>query len=100
MLAYEAIFFLMFAVWVVSLFYPWHPSWFGAKWLVHLPLLLLPLWFIYESWMPREMNIRLDLLLIIFGLGVAAIMYVVRLSFFGVLAWRSRRGFQTERAGR
>ena len=72
---------LMLGTFVVSLLYPWSPSWPGAKWLVHLPLLQLPLWFLYENAMPRDMNIRVDLLLIFPGMLIAALVYVSKIAW-------------------
>ena len=86
-MTYETVFWMMLATWMVSLLYPWHPSWPKAKWLVHLPGALVPMWIWYESLMPAGMNIRIDLLLIIWGFGVAFIVYAIRLFAY----WFARR---------
>ena len=86
-MTYETVFWIMAATWLVSLLYPWRQSWPKAKWLVHLPWALIPLWIRYESLMPAGMNIRIDLLLIVWGLGVAFIVYAIRLVAF----WFTRR---------
>lgn len=85
MLDYERIFWLMQLLFGLSLLYPWHPSWPKAWWLVHLPLLLVPLWLYYETLMPREMNIRVDLLLLFGEFGVAGAIYLFRLLLFAYL---------------
>lgn len=82
---------VMIAVFGISLLYPWHPGWPGAKWLVHLPLLLLPLGLLYEKVLPRHMNIRFDLLLYIYALEIIGVIYAVRLILFFFLRRRSRR---------
>ena len=89
MLAHEIVAWLMILVFGVSLIYPWHPSWPGAKWLQNLPLTLIPLWIAYEAVMPSHLNIRLDLPFILWGLMVAYCVYVVGLMLFAYL--RSRR---------
>lgn len=55
---------LMLAIVGISSFYPWNPSQPFASLLIHLPLLLIPLWISYEILMPEHMNIRADLLFI------------------------------------
>lgn len=82
---YERIFWLMQLLFGLSLLYPWHPSWPKAWWLVHLPLLLVPLWLYYETLMPCEMNIRVDLLLLFGEFGVAGVIYLFRLLLFAYL---------------
>lgn len=79
---YNAIGWIMIAVWLVSLFYPWHPGWPLAKWLLHLPFLLLALYGCYEVAMPQHMNIRLDLPLIWACMVLSAVLYLVRLILF------------------
>jgi hypothetical protein len=81
-MTYETVFWMMLATWAVSLFYPWHPSWPKAKWLVHLPWALIPMWAWYESLMPAGMNIRIDLLLIIGEVGLLFVVNIVRLIMF------------------
>ena len=88
-MGYEVVFWMMAVVWLFSLIYPWHPSWPAAKWVLHLPWLLLPMWMLYETLMPVEMNIRLDLLLIIWALAAVFIVYVVRIATFWLLGKRS-----------
>ena len=88
----------MLAVFGVSLLYPWHPNWPGARWLVHLPLLLLPLWAFYEAVLPSHMNIRLDLFLIIYILEIIGLVYIIRLVLFFFLRRRARRRKETEAA--
>lgn len=90
-MTYETVFFLILATLAVSLLYPWHPSWPKATWLVHLPLLLLPLWAWYEALMPSTMNIRVDLLFIIGAVRLMFIIYILRL----VLFWWLRRDKQS-----
>ena len=65
---------LMLAIGVISLIYPWNPSQPFASKLIHLPLLLIPLWISYEILMPPHMNIRADLFFIppFFLLAMAA----------------------------
>jgi hypothetical protein len=94
-MAYEAVFFAMAGVALVSLCYPWHPDWPAAKWSVHLPLLLLPLWLLYEALMPGHMNIRLDIPLLILGVGFTLGVYACKLVLFGGVRARNhppRRG--------
>jgi hypothetical protein len=86
---YEAAFFMMLGVAAFSLLYPWHPKWPAAWWLVHLPLLLIPLWFLYEFLMPGHMNIRLDIPLLILGVGFTFAVYLAKLILFLVI--RARR---------
>lgn len=69
----------------VTLVYPWHPRWSASGWLVHLPLLLLPLWARYEATIPSGMNIRVDLLVIVPGLLLCLVLYALRLIFFARL---------------
>ena len=85
---YQLVFWMMLATWLVSLLYPWHPSWPKAKYLVHLPLALIPMWVVYELLMPDDMNIRVDLLLIIPAFAVALIMYAIRLIAFWIVPRR------------
>ena len=96
MVMYELVFWLMLGVFALAMIYPWHPTWPGAKWLVHMPLLLFPLWFWYEAVMPRHMNIRLDLPLILLGVSAACMLYVVRIVLFVVLT-RMARGDTVKR---
>ncbi len=42
-MTYEIVGMLMLAIFAVSMLYPWHPSWPNARWLVRMPLVLLPL---------------------------------------------------------
>ena len=79
---YNAVGLIMIVVWLLSIFYPWHPSWPLAKWLLHLPLLLLALYWWYEEAMPRYMNIRLDLPIIWMCMIVSGILYLVRIILF------------------
>jgi len=67
MFSYQIVAYAMVALFVLSSLYPWDLTWPGAKWLVHLPLLQIPLWYCYEMAMPEGMNIRVDLLWIIPG---------------------------------
>ena len=79
---------MMLTTWAVSLLYPWHPSWPKAKWLVHLPWALIPMWAWYESLMASELKkevgplIRIDLILIIPAVGLLFVVYIVRLIKF------------------
>ena len=77
----------MMLVWGISILYPWHPSWPHARSLIHLPWLLIPLFVLYELLVPREMNIRLDWLLIAWAFGIAFLIYAIRLIVF----WRLRK---------
>jgi hypothetical protein len=81
-MTYETVFWMMLAMWVISLLYPWHPSWPKATLLVHLPWVIIPMWVWYESLMPAGMNIRIDLLLIIGEVGLLFVVYIVRLIMF------------------
>jgi|GEM_PF-4238156 hypothetical protein len=45
----------------ISICYPWRQEQPFAPKLVHLPLLLTPLWIAYEVLMPDYMDIRVDL---------------------------------------
>ena len=90
-MTYEIVGIFMLAIFGVSLVYPWHPSWPKAKWLVHLPLILLPLWAWYELLMPSTMNIRFDLLFIMGAMRLLAVVYVLRLILFWFLRDRGRR---------
>lgn len=94
MLDYERVFWLLQLLFGLTLLYPWHPTWPKAWWLVHLPLMLVPLWLYYETLMPREMNIRVDLLLIFPEFAVAAAVYLCRLLLFA--SWRRRRSRESE----
>ena len=83
---YATIGWIMIAVWLGSLLYPWHPSWPAARWLLHLPVATLCLYGLYELSMPGHMNIRLDLPLIWGCLIVSGILYLIRICWF--LSWR------------
>ncbi len=85
-MGYEVFFVMMLVTWGVSMLYPWHPSWPLAKWLVHLPWTLLPMWACYEMLMPAGMNIRIDLLLIIGALKILFLVYIVRVGIFIMLS--------------
>lgn len=89
-MTYEIVGIFMLAIFCISIVYPWHPSWPKATWLVHLPLILLPLWAWYETLMPSTMNIRFDLLFIMGAMRLLAVVYVLRLILFWLL--RDRRG--------
>ncbi len=73
---------LMMIVWAISLLYPWHPSWPYARWAIHLPWLLIPMFFLYEWLVPNEMNIRLDWLIIAGAFGFLFLVYFIRLIVF------------------
>jgi hypothetical protein len=90
-MTYEIVGMLMLAIFAVSMLYPWHPSWPKARWLVHMPLVLLPLWAWYETLMPRTMNIRFDLLFIIGAMRLLFMVYVVRLILFWWLLHRKNK---------
>ncbi len=90
-MTYEIVGMFMLAVFAVSLLYPWHPSWPKARWLVHLPLILLPLWAWYETLMPRTMNIRFDLLFIIGAMRLLFVVYALRLILFWWLLHRKKQ---------
>jgi hypothetical protein len=87
-MTYEIVGMFMLTIFAVSLLYPWHPCWPKAKWLVHLPLVLLPLWAWYETLMPRTMNIRFDLLFIVGAMRLLFLVYVVRIILFWLLLRR------------
>lgn len=70
----------MIGSFLVSPIYPWHPSRSGAKWLLHLPLLQLPLWIWYES--TNQYNIRIDIPILILGFLVSSIVYVSKVALF------------------
>jgi len=63
------------------LVYPWHIHSRASRVLVHLPLVLLSVFIMYESLMPAEMNIRVDLLLLLPVSGVVSLCYVAKLIF-------------------
>jgi len=91
MLTYEYVFWLLACIFVFSLIYPWHPGWPGAKFLTHTTLLLFPAWFAYETAMPKHMNIRLDIPLIVFGVAASLGVYVFRLCLFANIRRSDRR---------
>ena len=78
--AYENVGIWLLIIPVLYIFYPRRPKNIIGKILVHLPLLLIPIYIRYERLMPMEMNIRIDLLLFYPLLIAAAIMYLRRLS--------------------
>lgn len=86
----ERLFEYMFGTAVVSLLYPWHPSWPAAKVVIHLPWLLIPLWIYYEAIMPAEINIHIDLLFIIPAVLLVFAMYAMRLVIF-LWIWKKGR---------
>ena len=82
MMTSEQVFYAMCGLLIFSLIYPWRLDWPGAKWLLHLPLLQLPLWFYYET-LVASYNIRLDLfVLIIPELVAATTVYLIKVSMF------------------
>ena len=87
---YNIIGIVMILVWLFSICYPWHLRWPAAKWALHLPILLLALYWGYETAMPSHMNIRLDLPLIWGCMIISAILYVTRIILFVSMAKRSR----------
>lgn len=87
-MTHEVVFAIMLIIATLSLLYPWHPSWPAAKWLLHLPWILIPLWLFYEWLMPDTTGIRMDLLAIVFELGIAFVVYAVRLLLFWYLTKR------------
>ncbi|MFO1007012.1 MAG: hypothetical protein U0929_13715 [Planctomycetaceae bacterium] len=70
----------MLALFVVSMVYPWDFTWPAARWLAHLPLLQIPLYVLYEVSVSAS-NIRIDLLLMLPGLLIAALAYFGKLAF-------------------
>ena len=70
----------MIALFVVSVAYPWDFSWPAARWLVHLPLLQIPLYILYEVSVSAN-NIRVDLFLVVPALLVIAMTYLGKLAF-------------------
>lgn len=77
--AYANIGSMMLIISVLYFFYPRQPKNILGKILVHLPLLLIPLYLSYERLMPIEMNIRIDIFLyypLFFAVGI---MYLLRL---------------------
>ena len=62
-----------------SLVYPWKARQAGARSLVHLPLLLPPIWIAYEAIMPTSMNIRIDLFLLIPAFLASGMVYLINI---------------------
>lgn len=73
------LFLVMLAVCLTAFVYPWSFRNRVARVLVHLPLLLVALYGIYEALMPVEMNIRLDMDILLPAFGLAFLCYVVKL---------------------
>ena len=70
----------MIGTFLLSLVYPWHPKWPGARWSLHLPLLQLPLWIWYEF--TNSYDIRVDIPILVLGFLVSAIVYVSKVALF------------------
>jgi hypothetical protein len=68
-----------FVVWFVTLFYPWRFKTRTQRVFMHLPIVLLPLYGLYEFMMPSRMNIRLDIPLFLVALVAAAVCYLTKL---------------------
>lgn len=63
-----------------SLVFPWH---FDTRWRrvwLHLPLLAFASFVLYELGVPPDANIRVDLLILIPAVLVAALVYLVKLA--------------------
>ncbi len=61
--------------------YPWRFHSHRSRLLLHTPLALLVVFIIYESLMPSEMNIRVDLLLLLPLFVGVLLCYLVKLAF-------------------
>ena len=66
----------MIGVMLFSLVYPWRESQWGSRRLLHLPLLLIPLFVAYEVFMPENMNIRADLFYLLPAMLVTLLVYL------------------------
>ena len=73
---------LMLAVAILSICYPWKPTQPLAAGLLHLPLILIPLWISYEALMPEYMNIRADILFIVPLMLVMMILWAAKVARF------------------
>lgn len=76
----QIIAYVMLALFIVSMVYPWDFTWPAARWLVHLPLLQIPLYILYEVSVSAS-NIRMDLLVMLPGLLIAGLAYFGKLAF-------------------
>ena len=80
MIGPQVVAYAMLALFVVSMVYPWDFTWPAARWLAHLPLLQIPLYILYEVSVSAS-NIRVDLLVMLSGLLIAALAYFGKLAF-------------------
>lgn len=67
------------AICLFTIAYPWRFRSRLARWLVHLPLLLVPMFIVYERTIPTGMNIRADLLVLGPAMGIGLLLYVMKL---------------------
>src|SRR5437773_2038511 len=73
------LFWLMIALFVMSLAYPWRFQTRAARICAHIPGVIIALYVVYETLMPPEMNIRIDLF-IIFPIVIVSIgVYLLKL---------------------
>ena len=72
------LFYVMIGVLLLSIFYPRKFESREEKVLLHLPLVAIPLFLIYEIAMPPEMNIRVDLLYLLPLFGVSILVYAFK----------------------
>ena len=73
------LFWAIFGVCLITYNYPWHFESQRSRVLVHLPLLLLVLFPIYEMLPMPGVNIRIDLVLFPPLIGAALICYAIKL---------------------
>jgi Ca2+/Na+ antiporter len=74
------LFWCMIGLSVAIIIYPWRFNSRVSRVLAHLPIVLLVAFIAYESLMPPEMDIRVDLLLLLPVFGMVAICYLVKLA--------------------
>ena len=64
---------------VVSIVYPWRIRSRLSRILVHQPIWVMPVYLVYGLLVPKEMNIRVDLLFLLPVMFVALVCYFVKL---------------------
>ena len=72
------LFWAMIVVAAWNLIYPWKKNQPKAKRSIHTPLLLIPLWVIYESGIPDAIYIRVDYFILIPVFVITLIVYFLK----------------------
>ena len=70
---------LMIILSLWNLIYPWKRNQPKAKYSIHTPLLIVPLWIVYEVLMPANMNIRADIIILAPLFAFSFTVYLIKL---------------------